>query len=249
MTGLGIMAALTIFGVLSPKEAVQGFANPAVITVGAMFLVSMGLIRTGAVGFVAEHVIRLSGGNAKLALAISLVVVGAASAFINNTAAVVVLFIPIVLGLDASTDQPLQVSDPRVLRLHPGRDLHPDRHLHQHHCERSLARLRVGRLRPCSSSAPLGFLVFWATASPLPADGPAGCCRASRQPRLVSWMTWEPAYLAELPGERAAPSEKIEAALRREAPDWRSLQVAAEAGMLSSPTRSTILMRRGTCCW
>jgi di/tricarboxylate transporter len=98
VTGLGIMAALTILGILSPKEAVQGFANPAVITVGAMFLVSMGLIRTGAVGFIAEHVIRLSRGNAKLALAISLVVVGGASAFINNTP-VVVLFIPIVLEL------------------------------------------------------------------------------------------------------------------------------------------------------
>ena len=70
------MAGLTTLGVLSPQEAVQGFANPAVITVGAMFLVSMGLIRTGAVGFIAEHVIRLSRGNATLALAISLVVVG-----------------------------------------------------------------------------------------------------------------------------------------------------------------------------
>jgi di/tricarboxylate transporter len=98
VTALGVMAGLTTLGVLSPQEAVQGFANPAVITVGAMFLVSIGLIRTGAVGFIAEHVIRLSRGNATLALAISLVVVGGASAFINNTP-VVVLFIPIVLEL------------------------------------------------------------------------------------------------------------------------------------------------------
>jgi 3-oxoacyl-[acyl-carrier-protein] synthase-3 len=50
LTAIGIMTVLTLSGILSPQEAVAGFANPAVITVGAMFLISQAMIRTGVVG-------------------------------------------------------------------------------------------------------------------------------------------------------------------------------------------------------
>ena len=59
-TSLGIIAALSLTGILTPAETAAGFANPAVITVGAMFLLSLGLIRTGAVGFVTEMVLKFS---------------------------------------------------------------------------------------------------------------------------------------------------------------------------------------------
>jgi len=102
-TAIGIMVALALTGILTPREAVAGFANPAVITVAAMFLISRGLIRTGAVEFVAERVLHLSRGNRNVAAVIILFVVAGASAFINNTP-VVVLFIPIVLGLSCDYD-------------------------------------------------------------------------------------------------------------------------------------------------
>ena len=47
LTSIGIIIVLTLTGILAPKEAIAGFANPAVITVGAMFLISKGMIRTG----------------------------------------------------------------------------------------------------------------------------------------------------------------------------------------------------------
>ncbi len=97
-TAITIMVTLAITGILTPKEAVAGFANPAVITVGAMFLISQGLIRTGAVGVVTELVLTLSKGKKHLAFIFILLAVAFASAFINNTP-VVVLFIPIVMGL------------------------------------------------------------------------------------------------------------------------------------------------------
>lgn len=100
---LGIMAVLALTGILTPTETVAGFANPAVLTVGAMFLLSYGLIRTGAVGFVTELVLRLSKGSKAYAHVIILVTVAFASAFINNTP-VVVLFIPIVMGLSCDCD-------------------------------------------------------------------------------------------------------------------------------------------------
>ncbi len=49
LTAIGIIVALLISRVLSPLEAVAGFAHPAVITVGSMFLISRGMLRTGAV--------------------------------------------------------------------------------------------------------------------------------------------------------------------------------------------------------
>jgi di/tricarboxylate transporter len=98
VTAIGIMVVLMVSGILTPVEAVAGFANPAVLTIGAMLLVSRALIRSGAVGFIAQKVIHYSQGNVKVAILVVLLTVAVASAFINNTP-VVVLFIPIVLSL------------------------------------------------------------------------------------------------------------------------------------------------------
>lgn len=97
-TAIGIMVVLAVTGILTPGETVAGFANPAVITVGAMFLLSRGLIRTGAISFVTELVLKFSKGHKTYASLLILVSVALASGFINNTP-VVVLFIPIVMGL------------------------------------------------------------------------------------------------------------------------------------------------------
>ena len=98
LTAIGIIVALILTGILSPGEAVSGFANPAVITVGAMFMISRAMLRTGAVGFLGQKVIQYAKGNANIAIVYTLLIVGFASAFINNTP-VVVLFIPIILNL------------------------------------------------------------------------------------------------------------------------------------------------------
>jgi di/tricarboxylate transporter len=98
MTSIGIMVALILSGILTPKEAIAGFASPAVITVGSMFMISKGMIRTGAVGFISQKVLQYSRGGPTLAILLILIIVGTASAFINNTP-VVVLFIPIILSL------------------------------------------------------------------------------------------------------------------------------------------------------
>jgi di/tricarboxylate transporter len=98
LTAMGIMVALMVTGILTPLEAVAGLANPAVVTVGAMFLISRGMIRSGAVGFIGDKVIHYSKGRANLAMLLTLFIVAVFSAFINNTP-VVVLFIPIITSL------------------------------------------------------------------------------------------------------------------------------------------------------
>nr|WP_320190195.1 SLC13 family permease [uncultured Desulfobacter sp.] len=102
-TAIGIMVLLALTGILTPAQAVKGFANPAVITVAAMFLLSRGLIRTGAVDFLTELVLKFSKGKRQSAFIIILVAVAVLSAFINNTP-VVVLFIPIVMAMSCECD-------------------------------------------------------------------------------------------------------------------------------------------------
>ncbi len=98
LTAVGIMVLLVVSKILTPKEAVLGFANPAVITVGAMFIVSKGMMRTGGVEFIGRRIVKIARSNLNMALAIILFTVGVASAFINNTP-VVILFIPVVMTM------------------------------------------------------------------------------------------------------------------------------------------------------
>jgi di/tricarboxylate transporter len=98
VTAVTIVVALLVTRILTPAEAVAGFAHPAVITVGSMFLISRALVRTGAVEFIGRRIIALSRGDFRLALVVILLTVAVASAFINNTP-VVVLFIPVVMSM------------------------------------------------------------------------------------------------------------------------------------------------------
>jgi di/tricarboxylate transporter len=98
LTAIGIMVLLVLSKILSPQEAVSGFANRAVVTVAAMFVVSKGLMRTGGVEFLGREIIKLARGDCRLALIIILIFVAVASAFINNTP-VVILFIPVIMSL------------------------------------------------------------------------------------------------------------------------------------------------------
>jgi di/tricarboxylate transporter len=78
-------------------KALKGFGHPAVIGVGALFIVSEGLLRTGALGFLSNHLHKWSRGSNRLLTALMLLIVLVASAFLNNTP-VVAMFIPVVLG-------------------------------------------------------------------------------------------------------------------------------------------------------
>jgi len=98
LVGIGIILVLSLTGILSPGEAVAGFSSRAVITVGSLFIVGEGILRTGAVGFLARKLIDLSRGNFQAILFLTLISVGAVSAFLNNTP-VVIVFIPILLGI------------------------------------------------------------------------------------------------------------------------------------------------------
>jgi di/tricarboxylate transporter len=99
LVALMVLSALLILGLVNPQEGLSGFSNQATITVGAMFILSAGLQKTGAVGALGRTLIRM-GRNQTVLLLVIMVTVGAVSAFINNTAAVAV-FLPLVLAISA----------------------------------------------------------------------------------------------------------------------------------------------------
>ncbi len=92
---LMVLSALLVFGLVEPDDALAGFSSEATITVAAMFVLSAGLSRSGALLGLGRTLSRIR--NPWLMLAIVLAVVGPVSAFINNTAAVAV-FLPLLLA-------------------------------------------------------------------------------------------------------------------------------------------------------
>jgi len=96
MTALFALLALLLTGVLTPSEAFSGFAHPATISVAAVLVLSAGLQRTGVLSMLARRVLAPLGRSEFLLTLVVMIVIGAISAFVNNTAAVAI-FIPVVL--------------------------------------------------------------------------------------------------------------------------------------------------------
>ncbi|HXG85572.1 MAG TPA: SLC13 family permease [Pyrinomonadaceae bacterium] len=102
LVALLVMALLLVSGIGTPAEGLSGFSNTATITVGAMFVLSAGLFKTGAVNFLGAFVNRIFKKNFWTAMIIVMILVGVLSAFINNTP-VIAIFLPILLGAAKET--------------------------------------------------------------------------------------------------------------------------------------------------
>ena len=103
VTAVLIMVTLMLSGILTPEEGLAGLSNAATVTIGAMFILSEGLRRTGMLSVVGAYFSRLGRQNYWLALLVMIGTVGVVSAFINNTAAVAI-FIPVVIGMADDLD-------------------------------------------------------------------------------------------------------------------------------------------------
>lgn len=98
LVALMLMGILLLSGIVTAEEGIAGFSNTATVTVGAMFILSAALFKTGVVNVMGGWVTRMFKYNFWVGLASTIVVAGALSAFINNTP-VVAIFIPIMLGV------------------------------------------------------------------------------------------------------------------------------------------------------
>jgi len=110
VTAMGMMASVYLLGFVDSQELFSGFNNKAVITIGALFVMSHALLHTGLLDTAAEWMGQRLGHRPWLALAGLLTTVAIMSGFLNNTA-VVAIFIPMVTSLSRR----LQISPSKVL--------------------------------------------------------------------------------------------------------------------------------------
>lgn len=98
IVALGILSILLLSGVLPGEKVLAVFANPAPITVAAMFVLSAALVRCGAIDIVTGWFGQASRLPYPLVILLLVALVAFISAWINNTP-VVVVFVPVVLSL------------------------------------------------------------------------------------------------------------------------------------------------------
>ena len=98
VTAMGVTGILLLFNILTPEEAISGFSNKAVITIGAIFIISRSLVKTGFLEVLADYMYQWGGKRKWPTIIIFLFTVSIISGFINNTAAVAI-FIPLAINL------------------------------------------------------------------------------------------------------------------------------------------------------
>ncbi len=103
MVGIGMIIAMAAWpDLIDGRTAIQGLANPAVITVAALFIVGEGFLRTGAASMLADKILHRTGGNELTLLLLIMVMAAVLSAFVNNTL-VVVTFLPVITSICRDT--------------------------------------------------------------------------------------------------------------------------------------------------
>jgi di/tricarboxylate transporter len=89
------LIVLAVAGVLTPEETFSGFANPAMMTVGALFILSAAMRETGALEITLARLFGKS-KNEVIAMVRTLPVLAGLSAFLNN-APIVAMMTPLLI--------------------------------------------------------------------------------------------------------------------------------------------------------
>ena len=107
MTLFSVVVLFMITGIISPSEAINGFSNKGMITVAILFLVSEGVRQSGCLNYVIKKL--LPGGRTTVPKAMTRMLpsIAVISAFLNNTA-VVVIFAPIIKKWAENVNLPSQ---------------------------------------------------------------------------------------------------------------------------------------------
>jgi len=92
------LLALAITGVLTPAEALAGFADPIVIMIAALFVVGEGLFQTGVARAMGRLPAKLAGDSEVRLIAVLMLLVAFLSAFMSSTGTVAVM-LPVAMGL------------------------------------------------------------------------------------------------------------------------------------------------------
>ena len=92
------MLTLAILGVLTPGQALAGFAEPLTLMIAGLFVVGAGLFETGVADRLGDLLARIAGREPTRLLIATMLIAALLSAFLSSTGTVAVL-LPVVVGL------------------------------------------------------------------------------------------------------------------------------------------------------
>ena len=102
VTALGVVALLMLTGILTTSEALAGFSNSAVVTIGALFVIGGAVMKTGLADQIGRTILQVAGkGEHRLPLVLMLAS-ALMSSFMSDTGTVAVLLpVAIILARNA----------------------------------------------------------------------------------------------------------------------------------------------------
>lgn len=98
VVALLVLVACVVFGLVEPLQAFAGFADPAVITVWTVFIISGGITRTGVAEQIGAFISKLAGNDPWRILLVMMLITASMSAFMNNIG-VVAIMLPAIIGI------------------------------------------------------------------------------------------------------------------------------------------------------
>lgn len=100
VVGILLVIALVMTQVLTVQEGVAGFGNDIIITIGGLFILVGGLIKTGLVDLIGRRLYRIAGDNEFILTALIMTVAAASASVLKNTTTTA-MFLPVIIGLAA----------------------------------------------------------------------------------------------------------------------------------------------------
>ena len=98
VVGIILVIGLVMTGVLTVNEGLAGFGDNVIITIGGLFVLTGGLIKTGLVDLIGRRLYRIAGNNEFILTALIMFVAAASASVLKNTTTTA-MFLPVVIGL------------------------------------------------------------------------------------------------------------------------------------------------------
>lgn len=105
VVALLLVMALVVTQVLTVQEAVAGFGNDIIITIGGLFVLVGGLAKTGVVDLIGRRMHRMAGDNVFVLTALIMISAALSASVLKNTTTTA-MFLPIIIGLAAKAKIP-----------------------------------------------------------------------------------------------------------------------------------------------
>lgn len=112
VVALGVVVTLMVTNLLTPAEALAGFASTTVATITALFIVGGGIMQTGLADQIGRRVLAIAGHEEKRLIVVLMAAVGLLSGFMSSTGTVAVLLPSVLIVARSAKISPAKLMMP-----------------------------------------------------------------------------------------------------------------------------------------